>query len=290
MKRLLFFLLIFFLIASCKKTEFVGNDQMVRAALAAAPLPSVDKCRDVVVAGTGMKAADIVLIEVFPLAQETYTISLESAQKYLAYYELYLTGERKELMTIIQEFHIINGVLDTSQYLLRFELGCQFSRDFTVPIASNFTVWDTHCYFHFTNGQEFSYRIQGGKPQLKLPNLGNGSWEVTILTDDQDMLRNVTTGLIDYHGSDLLSLVIDAKYQNSIGKIVLKKTDLVDVSSIRIGNPKGDYLIAFHYNQDMPDKLYFDIPLVPTSIALVGKDFFKLYDPIVVSDGIYSIP
>lgn len=290
MRTLFALLLCVVIFVSCNKEDDmvinVINAESVKAELASLPSPAKQEVIDVVSSKPALKSASfggVHLIEVFPLAQETFQIFDTYAIKNHLYVDLDSDSKRNELLTVMQRFEIKNGKLVTTSYTLDYKFGCEFSREFSID-AGNAEIWNVICMFHFKNGSQFAYSFDGNTNRIKLPNIANGSWEIAVKTYDEDLIRNLTTGFIDFeYSADALSLLTQPKATNVVAKFAINKELLKDVHSIKfVGeDPEtGEEIwiyIPFFYNESLPITLLFDVPFSPNYVALISDNFWDEY-------------
>lgn len=287
MKTLFVLLVCVFMFVACNKENdvIIINYEAVKAELAAQKNPEKQEFIDVINSSAPkLKAASkiISIIEAFPLAEVTFEVHETYAVKKFVLYYISNQGERLDLLTMLQQFQIINGKLDTSGYSIEYKTGCDDSEFFDINIPQGVYILELTCTFHFENGSEFAYRIfNGNLNRVKLPNIGKGKWEISAITDDGDLPRRQTTGFIDYdYEGNQLYLVPQPKEVNVVAKLSIPKENLEGVYSIKVWaeDPEtGEEIwiyIPFVFNRELSNKnLLFSLPFHPQGVVLMSDMF-----------------
>ncbi len=283
MKTIIVLLMCVFMFLACNKKDDViinnPNIGLFQSELAGFLDPNKQEFVDLVSSRPALKSAGGVhLIEVFPLAQETFQILDKYVVKNYVYYDLNSDSKRIELLTPMQRFEIVNEKIVTTSYRLDYKFGCEFSREFSID-AGDAEIWEIVCIFHLKDGRQFAYFFDGNPYSIKLPNIANGNWEITVKTYDGDLERNLTTGFIDFgNATDELSLLTQAKATNVAAKFGVNRDMMKGVSSVKfVGeNPEtGQEIwiyIPFRYSENLPGTLLFDVPFSPKSVVLIYED------------------
>lgn len=289
MKKLFaLFALLCVVFVSCNNEDdmVIINAESIKSELAALPSPEKQEFINAITSLSSvskLRSASISLIEVFPLAEVTFEVFETYAIKKFAYYELSNQSERIELLTMMQQFQIVDGKLDTSGYSIEYEIGIKDSRFFEINTSAS--ILEVTCLFHFNNGNQFAYRtFNGYSNEIKLPNIANGKWEIILKTDDGDMTRVQTTGFIDYsYWNNQLTLVSQPKAANVVAKFAINKEMLKDVYQVKfIGeDPEtGEEIwiyVPFFYSKPLPNTLFFDLPFFPIFVVLISDNYWDEY-------------
>lgn len=269
-------------LSSCEnQDDVVINTESIKSELAALPSPEKQEFTDVINSNystSKLKSAStqISLVEVFALNEETFEVYDDYAVKKFVYYEISNQGERVELLTMLQQFQIVNGKLDTSGYSIEYKIGCNDSREFSID--NDAEIWNVICMFHFENGSQLAYYFEGDSERIKLPNIANGNWEVAVTTFDGDLIRELTTGYIDFENEpEELCLVVQPKDVNVAAKCSVNKEILKDIYYIKfIGEDleTGEdiwFYVPFRYNENLQGILVFNLPFYPKWVILVSE-------------------
>jgi len=278
MKNLVFSLVVIIFLTGCQKDLFVNNEA-VRSELVRQPIP--DKSEIQAVLNGTLKSGVInsnepVLVQIFALSSDLYEIGENYAIKYLVYYEISQDGCRNKLITIRQQFELVDGVLGEYQISDSYEVGCPYpySKEFFVPTSQN--VEQISFFFRFNNGEQFAYFGKWGSSKVSLPNIADGYWQLQINYNDGDIEQSFISDQIDFDDDYQINLRLNLKKENIIAKVEIERASLVNVYSISFrswSEETGEYLYMNYpvYREDgMPQIISFSLFFKPTGMYVCG--------------------
>jgi len=264
-----------FAASSCQKEEL--NTEAIRAQLAAHPSLSVAEVQSEL---SKLKDGNVMmLVVVFPLSSDYFTVFNDHADKYFIYYEVNGFGQREKMITIIQTFPVIDGNVDLTSYSLSYEIGCPSSKIFILRNQNN--ISQINYFFRFDDGRQFAFFGERNSGMVELPPINGGKWQLEVTYDDMGMVQKYTTYLIDFYGSAILDLKIQLQKENTIC--------YVEIDNMLT---KKAYLIQFATNDDLGNYYYFNYPVVyeesQNSILCFDVPFDAKYVVICGTDGCFQ--
>ncbi len=285
MKKSVFLLVVIISLLSCQKEEMLIpiNAEEIRSELLSVPAPTKEEVQQKI-AGQNLKSAGYgmnegpVMVRIFALDEQTYEIYNDYVVKYLVYYEINYNGYREKLLTLRQEFRVQDGKIVLDGYSLDISVGCNFSRDFYLKDQNN--VSQITSFFHFENGEEFAY-FMNGSGLIKLPPIAGGLWQVSVEYNDGDMNQKFLSDFINFYEDVNINLRFNLK--SNLEKINLKiSADYVlGASFIQIvgEDENGDYqwcLLPIPL-QTFDDIVNLQIPFNPKRIYICGENGCNVY-------------
>lgn len=261
-----FFVIMILFFFSCKKENVVPvtiDIDGIRAQLVAVPTVTKEEV-SVLLSTSGLKSAttDLVSVQIFDLSSDVYKIDDKQAIKYAVYYEINSSSSLSKFLTIKQFFQVKNGVVDTSNYTLGYEVGCSLSRDFQLSATGN--VNQIVYFFHFNDGKQFTY--YGSPSGIKLPPIANGKWQLIVTFYDGGLLQQFMSDLIDYNNqSNIINLRLDLKNINTVSIVKIDKNLIKGADNIWLGgyDPSATYqgmTFKIAFDDSMPSLISFEAP------------------------------
>lgn len=278
------FVVIIVVFTSCQKEEIVipVNIETIRAQLVEFPVPSKEEVQSKISEQNSLKSASnesVTLTRIFPLEEWTYEINDNYANKYLIYYELNKDGYREKLLTIRQEFQIVDGEIDESGYGLEISIGCPFSKIFYVnnrDYLNQITV-----FFHFNDGAEFAYYLDRSYlGEVKLPPIADGKWQLSVTYDDGDMRQSFMSNLIDWN-NESITLKFNIKSSSNV-HLKINREYLKDATLIQVvgKDENGNFqYFLIPINGEGFDEIIalFDLPFQINRIYICGDSGCRYY-------------
>ncbi|MEI7688934.1 MAG: hypothetical protein WCI91_01975 [Candidatus Nomurabacteria bacterium] len=265
-KTVLLFTIIFLFFFSCKKESVpvVIDIDGIRAQLASLPSVTKEEVSTLLSSVSGLKSTTVELtsVQIFDLSSDVYQINDKQAIKFAVYYEIDSNNSVKKFLTIKQFFTVKNGIVDTSNYTLGYEVGCSLSKDFQLSATGN--VNQIIYFFHFNDGKQFTYF--GNPSSIKLPPIANGKWQLMVTFYDSGLLQQFTSDLVDYSNqSNIINLRLDLKNKNTVSIIKIDKNLIKNADNVWVGgyDSNANYQgITFKviYDESMPSMLSFEVP------------------------------
>lgn len=276
MKNLSFFVIIILFFFSCKKENIVPiviDIDGIRAQLVSAPTVTKEEV-SALLSTSGLKSAttDLISVQIFDLSSDVYKIDDKQAVKFAVYYEVNANNSLLKFLTIKQFFPVKNGVVDTSNYTLGYEVGCSLSRDFQFSVAGN--VNQIIYFFHFNDGKQFTYF--GSPSGIRLPPIANGKWQLMVTFYDSGLLQQFVSDLVDYNNqSNIINLRLDLKNKNTVSIVKIDKNLIKGVDNIWLGGYDSNATyqgITFKviYDESMPSVLSFEVPFNTWDIKITS--------------------
>ena len=236
-------------------------------------------------AKSGLKDApipDLNHIRLKPTSKQDYYVNNNEAVKIFDYSATDLGGYISEEFGIYQTFQIFNGIVDSLNYTIRYEVGPpSSSRGFY--LSSNNYLVRTAFHFHCDNGEQIDFYSNSNNSYYVLPNYPNGFWQLVFDYNINGRPVTYESLPVDYYSdSNELQLKLQLKAENTVSSIELDKSLIIGATRLEIQgyDESGIYrymTIPVVYNVNMPDVISFSLPIDPSFAYISGNNYCSYY-------------
>ena len=234
---------------------------------------------------SGLKDAsipDLNHIRLKPTSKQDYYVNNNEAVKIFDYSVTDLGGYISEEFGIYQTFQIFNGVIDSLNYSIRYEVGPpSSSRGFY--LSSNNYLVRTAFHFHGDNGEQIDFYGNSNNSYYVLPNYPNGFWQLVFDYNINGRPVTYESLPIDYYAdSNELQLNLQLKAENTVSIIELDKNLIIGATRLEIQgyDESGIYrymTIPIVFNEKMPNIVSFSAPIDISFVYISGNTFCSYF-------------
>ena len=285
-------------LASCsdKNEPVVVNKSLIKEQLAKLSIPSVKEIQEKFTSSTSqkIKSEEFVSQRVFSLDKEYYEVTTNYAIRYLQYYEIGSGGTIKREIQLQQQFHIQDGVLDTTDWAGHFELEGKTKK---CDLWFSDQIVGITVFFHRNDGLQLAYTASLYDGAIYLPPLADGKWQVQVQTLSKGVWQTFITMPQQINKSDPDELLL--MYED-ITTFTEPKENAVAIATVKPDALKGNFLLVCEdengnmFSQPIPvtvnADISFAIPFKPKNIYIWGQNYQQLDVTNVdtkASDGLY---
>lgn len=279
----MFFAVMAIVFSSCQKNEELlpVDTDVIRAQLMTQPVLTKEEVQQKVAEQNSLKSAsnEPVLVRLFVLDQSTFEVYDDHAIKYFVYYEINQNGYREKLLTISQQFDVVDGQIVSDGYSLKVIVGCPFSRYFLLE-NQNY-VNQVTVFFHFADGTEFAYHLDRNSSEVKLPPITDGAWQLSVSYDDGDMQQSFMSNMINFWEDEVVNLRFYTKSTSKIHLEINRSYFSEDIKIIQVSGKDQDgnwnwFLLPVAY-EGFDEIVNFDLPFQIRYVYLCGEDGCSVY-------------
>lgn len=248
---------------------------------------------------TGLKSATVVDLShvvVKPLTDNTFTVSETEAVKRYGYLETKMNGYRNAELTILQVFQVNNGIVNTSEFKIKAEIGPASTSNSFYLSSTNYLIRSTY-HFHFNDGEQISYFGEENSQWITLQSYADGYWEMVFDYNINGLPKKYATGAIDYFSeNNELPLDLQLSSENTVAVIEMDRNLIIGADRLEVEGYDTDgghqYMtIPIVFNKNMPDKIYVSLPIDPATVYICGNNSCSFYEAKIVGikDGNISV-
>ena len=271
-------------LVSCsdKNEPVLVNQSLIREQLAKLSVPSGKEIQEKFSSSSPqkVKSEEFVSQRVFPLDKGYYEVTETSAIRYFQYYELSSGGTIKRAIQVQQQFHIQDGVLDTTDWAGHFELEGETKK---CDLWFSDQIIGITVFFHSNNGLQLAYTANLYNGSIYLPPLADGKWQVQVQTLSKGVWQTFITMPQQIQKSDPEELLL--MYED-ITTFTEPKENAVAIATVKPVALQGNFLFVCEdengnmFSQPIPvtvnSDISFAIPFKPKNIYLWGQNYQQL--------------
>ena len=226
---------------------------------------------------------DLNHIRLKPTSKQDYYVNNNEAVKIYDYSVTDLGGYISEEFGIYQTFQILNGIVDSLNYSIRYEVGPPSSSSRGFYLSSNNYLVRTAFHFHCDNGEQIDFYGNSNNSYYVLPNYPNGFWQLVFDYNINGRPVTYESLPIDYYAeSNELYLNLQLKAENSVSIIEFDKSLIIGATRLEIQgyDESGIYrymTIPVVYNENMPNIVSFSAPIDISFVYISGNNFCNYF-------------